>query len=138
MISTNKDSFEAEQAAFLLTELFSNGQNASGRLTENNLNLSSEVISNIARSLGLSFITEQEEEGNVCMANNEEVRDDFRLTFTPIDIVDYVYAVLNSPGFIAKCGHSVELETLRIPYPTSENFWELVREGREFRRDIEG
>lgn len=91
-----------------------------------------EIVSQMAKILELTFVSEPEAEGNVCVANNEEVRDDFRLNFTPTDIADYIYAVLNSP-YQDKNKSPTDMSNLKIPYPSPETFWELVRQGRELK-----
>jgi predicted helicase len=70
------------------------GHPSKGEFRIPNLNL--EIVNKIAKQLGLTFVPEKELEGNVCMANNDEVRPEFRQTLAPIDVLDYIYAVLHS------------------------------------------
>ena len=59
-------------------------------------NLSLEIVNQIEQRFGLTFVPEIEN-GNLCFINNnKELRDEFKQTFTPIDILDYIYAVLHS------------------------------------------
>jgi len=98
-------------------------------------NLDPKIIQQIEKSLGLTFVPEKEAEGNVCMANSEEVRDDFKTTFAPIDLLDYIYAVLHSPEYREKYKEFLKIDFPRIPYPQdAENFWKLVELGGEIRQ----
>jgi hypothetical protein len=85
-------------------------------------NLDSAVLSKIAKNLCLSFVPEKETNDNVCMANSEEVRDDFKTTFAPIDLLDYIYAVLHWPEYREKYKEFLKIDFPRVPYPQdSEN-----------------
>ncbi len=98
-------------------------------------NLNQKTIREIAISLSLTFIPEKEPEGNVCMAGNREVRPEFKLTFTPADTLDYIYAVLHSPAFHEKDTDFFESGTPKIPFPTDpEQFWQLVGIGDQLRK----
>ncbi|NHM04783.1 type ISP restriction/modification enzyme [Flavobacterium celericrescens] len=97
-------------------------------------NLNMEIVSEIAKGLGLQFVLEKEE-GNVCMANNSEVRDEFRTTFAPIDILDYIYAVLHSPNYREKYKEFLKIDFPRVPYPKDRaTFCNLVELGSELRQ----
>lgn len=101
----------------------------------NTPNLNMEIVNQIAEKLGLTFVPEKEPEGNVCMANNKEVRDDFKNTFAPIDILDYIYAVLHSPTYREKYKEFLKIDFSRVPYPKNrETFWQLIKLGGELRQ----
>lgn len=101
----------------------------------NTPNLNMEIVNQIAEKLGLTFVPEKEPEGNVCMANNKEVRDDFKNTFAPIDILDYIYAVLHSPTYREKYNEFLKIDFPRVPYPKNrETFWQLIKLGGEIRQ----
>ena len=96
----------------------------------------SEIINQIAKQLDLVFVSEKEPEGNVCLANNDEVRPEFRQIFTPIDILDYIYAVLHSPTYREKYKEFLNMDFPKIPYPKdSKTFWELVELGSQIRQN---
>jgi predicted helicase len=83
-------------------------------------NLDSEIVGKIASELGLLFTQEIEETDN---------------TFAPIDILDYIYAVLNSPGYREKYKEILKIDFPRVPYPKNPKiFWHLVELGREIRQ----
>ncbi|MGI8668888.1 MAG: type ISP restriction/modification enzyme [Aridibacter sp.] len=83
-------------------------------------NLNEEIVGEIAEKLGLKFVSEKEEtEG----------------TFAPIDILDYIYAVLHSPTYREKYKEFLKIDFPRVPYPKdAETFWQLVNLGGELRR----
>ncbi|WP_291110159.1 type ISP restriction/modification enzyme [Flavobacterium sp. UBA6195] len=116
-------------------------------------NLNMEIVNEIAKGLGLAF-TPEKEDGNVCLANDKDVRSEFRTTFAPIDLLDYIYAVLHSPTYRETYKEFLKIDFPRIPYPhhvgagrdvvgtgrdlsvqeIQENFWKLVALGGELRQ----
>ena len=83
-------------------------------------NLNLEIVHQIAEKIGLTFTNEKEETEN---------------TFAPIDILDYIYAVLHSPTYREKYKEFLKIDFPRVPYPKDQKtFWELVRLGREIRQ----
>jgi predicted helicase len=82
-------------------------------------NLNSEIVKQIADNLGLTFTNEK-----------ETTKD----TFAPIDILDYIYAVLHSPTYREKYKEFLKIDFPRVPYPKDkDSFWKLVKLGREIR-----
>lgn len=82
-------------------------------------NLDMVIVQKIADNLGLVFTNEKETVTN---------------TFAPIDILDYIYAVLFSPKYRERYKAFLKIDFPRIPYPTNQkNFWELVKFGRQLR-----
>jgi len=97
-----------------------NGQQIIGQATERTPNLNAEIVKQIAEKLGLSFTTEK-----------ETTKD----TFAPIDILDYIYAVLHSPTYREKYKEFLKIDFPRVPYPKDkETFWQLVILGGEIRQ----
>jgi len=85
--------------------------------------------------LGLTFTPEKEEEGEVCFAGSSEVQSEFRQSFAPIDLLDYIYAVLHSPSYREKYKEFLKIDFPRVPYPTdAAEFWKLVALGGELRQ----
>ena len=83
-------------------------------------NLNALIISQIAKNLGLTFTNEKEATEN---------------TFAPIDLLDYIYAVLHSPTYREKYKEFLKIDFPRIPYPKDqETFWQLVKLGGELRQ----
>ena len=55
--------------------------------------------------------------------------------FAPIDILDYIYAVLHSPTYREKYKEFLKIDFPRVPYPKDKNtFWQLVKLGGELRQ----
>jgi len=83
-------------------------------------NFNIDIISQISTSLNLHFTNEKEETPG---------------TFAPIDILDYIYAVLHSPAYRAKYKEFLKIDFPRVPYPeNAEQFWALVKLGGELRQ----
>ena len=83
-------------------------------------NLNPEIVNQLAKKLGLTFTNEKETTPN---------------TFAPIDILDYIYAVLHSPTYREKYKEFLKIDFPRVPYPTNqETFWQLVKLGGELRQ----
>jgi predicted helicase len=98
-------------------------------------NLNAKIVNQIAKKLGLTFVPEKEPVGQVCYINNPEVRNDFKTTFAPIDLLDYIYAVLHSPAYREKYKEFLKIDFPRVPYPAnSETFWQLVELGGQLRK----
>jgi predicted helicase len=82
-------------------------------------NLNQEIVSQIAKKIDLTFTNEKEQTNN---------------TFAPIDILDYIYAVLHSPSYREKYKEFLKIDFPRVPYPKNqEGFWQLVKLGGEIR-----
>lgn len=83
-------------------------------------NLNQEIVNEIAEKSGLTFTNEKENSKN---------------TFAPIDILDYIYAVLHSPAYREKYKEFLKIDFPRVPYPKDkDNFWHLVKLGGEIRQ----
>lgn len=83
-------------------------------------NLNLEIVNQIATGLGLTFTNEKEETPN---------------TFAPIDLLDYIYAVLHSPNYREKYREFLKIDFPRIPAPLDPGkFWQLVKLGSELRQ----
>jgi predicted helicase len=83
-------------------------------------NLNNEIVQAIAQETGLQF-------------TNEKTDDD--KTFAPIDILDYIYAVLHSPVYRTKYKELLKIDFPRIPYPASaEQFCRLASIGSVLRK----
>ncbi|MEY8703204.1 type ISP restriction/modification enzyme, partial [Francisella philomiragia] len=54
--------------------------------------------------------------------------------FAPIDILDYIYAVLHSPSYRERYKEFLKIDFPRVPYPTIDTFWQLVELGGQLRQ----
>lgn len=96
-----------------------NGQTSIEEPSERVPNLNRETVDKIAKDLGLQFTNEKENTEN---------------TFAPIDILDYIYAVLHSPAYREKYKEFLKIDFPRVPYPTGQIiFWKLVELGQQIR-----
>nr|WP_309593153.1 type ISP restriction/modification enzyme [Moraxella osloensis] len=87
-------------------------------------NLDSDITQKIADGLGLTFIKDHEDK----KAGKEG-------TFHPLDILDYIYAVLHSPTYRETYKEFLKIDFPRVPYPTDKDtFFKLVKLGGELRQ----
>ena len=78
------------------------------------------IVKEILAKLGLTFTNEKETTEN---------------TFAPIDILDYIFAVLHSPTYREKYKEFLKIDFPRVPHPKDKDtFWELVKLGGEIRQ----
>lgn len=97
-----------------------NGQQTIAQSEERKPNLRPELVQQIAVSVGLTFTNEKENTEN---------------TFAPIDILDYIYAVLHSQNYRKKYKEFLKIDFPRVPYPKDKNtFWQLTTLGGELRQ----
>jgi len=83
-------------------------------------NLDLKIVAQIAEGLGLEFTDEKGKRVG---------------TFAPIDLLDYIYAVLHSQTYREKYKEFLKIDFPRVPYPTDvEKFWQLVQLGGELRQ----
>ena len=82
-------------------------------------NLNAAMISEICRRTGWRFVEEQDE-NTKC--------------FAPIDVLDYIYAVLHCPIYRKKYKEFLKIDFPRVPYPQdAEQFWTLIQLGTKLR-----
>lgn len=97
-----------------------NGQLTTDATTTRTPNLNKEIIQQIATNIGLNFTNEKEQTEN---------------TFAPIDVLDYIYAVLHSPTYREKYKEFLKIDFPRVPYPKdAATFWQLVKLGGQIRQ----
>ncbi|MCL2306138.1 MAG: hypothetical protein FWC43_12415, partial [Planctomycetaceae bacterium] len=83
-------------------------------------NLNEAIIDEISRRTGLRFTKEKETTAG---------------TFAPIDVLDYIYAVLHSPTYRERYKEFLKVDFPRVPYPEDvERFWNFVTLGEKLRR----
>ncbi|MEO6979821.1 MAG: type ISP restriction/modification enzyme [Mucilaginibacter sp.] len=92
--------------------------------------LDKKVTNKIEVTLGLAFVNDNEATGEVCYANEPGLRPEFRQSFTGTDLINYIYAVLYSPGNSKKYAEFLKTGVAEIPYPTNvDYFWMMVQTG---------
>ena len=119
--------------------------------TERTPNLNPEIVKQIEEGLGIAFVSEKEHTPNPSQEGNK--------TFAPIDLLDYIYAVLHSPTYREKYKEFLKIDFPRVPFPhhvgtgrdlsvqnalsvqdalsvqkIQEKFWQLVKLGGELRQ----
>jgi predicted helicase len=95
-------------------------QQTINKTTERIPNLNAAIVKQLAEKLDLTFKSEK-----------EATKD----TFAPIDIFDYIYAVLHSPTYREKYKEFLKIDFPRVPYPKDkETFWKLVKHGGNIRQ----
>jgi hypothetical protein len=55
-------------------------------------------------------------------------------SFAPIDLLDYIYAVLHSPSYRDTYKEFLKTDFPRVPYPDPHTFWSLAKLGGELRQ----
>lgn len=77
------------------------------------------LITQFEKATGLAFISDNTSEGNVCFANNIELRSEFKSTFRKNDIENYLLGLSQSQN----------IQELTLPQD-ADTFWEIVDLGR--------
>lgn len=121
------------------------GQQTIDKPTKRTPNLNQEIVNDIAKKLGLTFTNEKVLDTSASASTRTDVTSsDSRgtnelyreaTTFAPIDILDYIYAVLHSPTYRDKYKEFLKIDFPRVPYPKdTTTFWALVKLGEELRQ----
>src|SRR5699024_9320918 len=120
------------------------GQQTLDGKPERTPNLDPEIVQKIASGLGLKFVPEKQVDGEPSLEGptpSPQKRgatppaEGNKNTFAPIDLLDYIYAVLHSPAYREKYKEFLKIDFPRVPYPTdAETFWQLVALGGELRQ----
>jgi len=86
-----------------------------------------EIVEKIEKDLNHSFL---HDDNIVC-----DLAAGWDGTFSPLDILDYIYAVLHSPTYRETYKEFLKIDFPRVPYPKNqESFWKLVELGAEIRQ----
>jgi len=99
--------------------LYSNKQDDIFVKAKREPNLNHEIINQLAQKISLTFTKEKE---------------DKKSTFSPIDVLDYIYAILLSGVYREKYKEYLKIDFPRVPYPKNQSiFRELVKLGSQLR-----
>ncbi|MCX6248537.1 MAG: N-6 DNA methylase [Bacteroidetes bacterium] len=102
------------------------------RYIESNIQQSLDINQNRQPNLNRGIVDEFASRLELSFANEKE---DNEGTFAPIDILDYIYAVLHSPTYREKYKEFLKIDFPRVPCPKDANtFWQLVKLGGELRQ----
>lgn len=89
-------------------------------------NLNMEIVDKIATAINHVFL---EDENLVC-----DLAAGVDGSFSPLDVLDYIYAVLHSPSYREKYKEFLKIDFPRVPYPKdAATFWQLVELGTQIR-----
>lgn len=87
-------------------------------------NLDEAIVGQIAKALKLPFVSDHEDKA----AEDQSC-------FSPLDLLDYIYATLHSPTYRETYKEFLKIDFPRIPYPTdAQQFWQLAALGGELRQ----
>ena len=82
-------------------------------------NLNADIVQQIVDKLGMKFTPEKTEDTG---------------TFAPVDLLDYIYAVLHSPAYRNKFREFLKIDFPRVPFPRDKKqFRALAKLGAELR-----
>jgi predicted helicase len=102
-------------------------------------NLNPKIITEIENKLNLSFVPEKGD--SLTLAADGFKEGSFSSSqlvensFCPLDLFDYIYAVLHSPAYRETYREFLKIDFPRIPYPAAKKtFWKLAALGGELRR----
>ncbi len=102
-----------------------NGQQSAFESAERVPNLNMEIVNKMATDMGLFFAPEKPNYSKQTEETNQ---------LTPIDILDYIYAVLHSPKYREKYKEFLKIDFPRVPYPKDpKTFFDLVELGSQLR-----
>ena len=95
-------------------------------------NLNMELVNKMADDLGIPFVAEK---ATTPPVGHPSKGWEFALQeFAPIDILDYIYAVLHSPSYREKYKEFLKIDFPRVPYPKNQRqFIDLVDLGSQLR-----
>ena len=97
-----------------------NGQQTIDQSSSRTPNLNADIVKAISGKIDLTFTNEK-----------ETTKD----TFAPVDVLDYIYAVLHSPTYREKYKEFLKIDFPRVPYPKDKDtFWKLVKLGGDIRQ----
>jgi predicted helicase len=85
-------------------------------------NLNMEIVYKICKDLLMKF-------------SPEKIKSEQEHLLTPIDLLDYIYAVLHSPSYREKYKEFLKIDFPRVPYPKNQRqFIDLVELGSQLRQ----
>jgi predicted helicase len=87
-------------------------------------NLNSGIVSEVSEQLDLQFLQD-----------HKHPDAGKKGTFNPLDVLDYIYAILHSPTYRERYKEFLKIDFPRIPFTSDKKlFWKLVEKGRELRK----
>lgn len=97
-------------------------------ISEPQPNLDSKIVAEFCDGLGLPYVVDGRVDSN---KNYPEHIDQI----TPLNILDYIYAVLHNPSYRNKYAEFLKIDFPHVPYPKDKTiFWQLVKLGSQLRQ----
>ncbi len=98
-------------------------------------NLNMEIVNKMAAQLGIPFVAEKSTLLNSPPLEGCPTGGVVNNEFAPIDILDYIYAVLHSPSYRSTYAAFLKIDFPRVPYPKNQQqFIDLVALGSQLRQ----
>jgi predicted helicase len=86
-------------------------------------NLNEKILNEIGKKIKITHVAEPEE------------RKIGSKKFAPVDLLDYIYAILHSPSYRNKFKEFLKIDFPKVPYPKDqETFWKFVELGGKLRQ----
>lgn len=90
------------------------------------------ITQTLAQILQLPFYDGGPTDGEVCFATSAELRDEFKIQFTAMDVMHYVYGII-SEMHKTDVANLKSKTPLQIPYPnTAASFWKYCAIGKDY------
>lgn len=90
-------------------------------------NLNMEIVYKIAKKINHAFVEDENIDCDLAAGVDG--------IFSPLSILDYIYAVLHSPTYREKYKEFLKIDFPRVPYPKDQKtFWKLVKLGGAMRQ----
>ena len=121
MTDNNSISLQSKESSYFMPlYIYLEGQDLLAGEQSRQPNFNKDIVATIAKKLKLAFTPEKEATIG---------------TFAPIDLLDYIYAVLHSPHYRDTYKEFLKTDFPRVPYPkNADNFWQLVALGSKIRQ----
>jgi hypothetical protein len=99
------------------------------------LNFDAAVPNEIVRRIHLAYQQEGYASTEVCYVNSPEIRPEFKVSFTTLDLADYLNGVLCAAVYRKLLQAPMYTGLVAIPYPgNGDEFWTLVQTGMHLRQ----
>ncbi len=99
----------------------------------NRQELKQDIFKLIEERIGIPFVKDNYEEGEVCFVNNEDLRCAFKLYFTTYDAVHYIYGIVDKL-YWKENEKLPPIQLLKIPLPVNgASFWQYCENGKNKR-----
>ena len=79
------------------------------------LEINNGFIDEIAKQLDLTYLKNDDREGNLCFVNNKQLRPAFKMFFSKPDVIDYLNFVLKADDF--------DIKIDEVPFPGIAEFF---------------